>query len=89
MTSTFLSLARSGAMNDLSKAEQFAHRMTRIPRKALRCEVYGTVSVVVDQGHAKNILRKVVPTATSADLYHALAILQDRLDAAVPDWERR
>lgn len=64
----------------MSKAEQFAERMHRIPRKPLRCEIYGTVRVVVDQNHAKNVIKKVVPTATEQDLYEALHILQDRLD---------
>jgi hypothetical protein len=67
----------------MSKAEAFADRMHRIPRKVIHCEVYGTPKVVVDERHAANILRKVVPTATSVDIYHALGVLQDRLDDRV------
>jgi hypothetical protein len=63
-----------------SKAAKFAVRMRKIPRKVVRCDVYGTVAVAVDERHARNILRKVVPTATSSEVYVALMIMQERLD---------
>jgi hypothetical protein len=58
----------------------FAQNMKRIPRKTARCELYGDVTVVLDRAHAKNILRKVYPGASSAAVYTALCILQERLD---------
>ena len=61
------------------KVADFCSRMS-VPRKALRCEVYGTVRAIVDKAHATNILKKVFPTITSKDLYHALSALQNRLD---------
>lgn len=61
----------------------FAWRMRRIPRLAVRCVVYGTVSVAVDERHARNILRKVVPQASSEAVYDALCAMQERLDASV------
>ena len=64
----------------MTKLDAFADRMNRIPRKVIRCEVYGTPRVVVDKRHATNIFLKVFPTATSVDIYDALNILQDRLD---------
>lgn len=58
--------------------------MLRIPMRALRCDVYGTVRAVVDSGHAKNvILKHGDPAASGVELYRALAILQDRIDARV------
>lgn len=59
---------------------KFAKSMRRIPRKAQRCDVYGTVSAVVDKRHALAIFRKVAPCATGPALYDAMVILQDRLD---------
>jgi len=61
---------------------RFATGMRRIPRKALRCEVYGTVSVVVDRAHAINIFRKLFPATNAQEHYIALMLLQDRLDSA-------
>ena len=66
--------------SEISKAEQFAWVMKKIPRRPLRDEIYGTVQAIVDQRHARNIILKAVPTATSTDIHHALVILQDRLD---------
>lgn len=54
--------------------------MRDIPRKAVRCEIYGTITAAVDKTHAMNIIRKVVPGITKTDCYTALCILQDRLD---------
>ncbi len=62
------------------QASKFAHTMRSVPRKALRCEIYGTVSAVVDRKHAFNILAKVFPGLTINEAYEALTILQDRLD---------
>lgn len=59
---------------------RFAASMDHIPRKAIRCEIYGTVTAVVDASHARNIFRKVAPAAASQAIYAALSILQDRLD---------
>lgn len=70
-------------MNTLSKVERFALNMKKIPRKVQHCEIYGTVSVIVDERHAKNILLKCGdPAATSIQVYRALNILQDRLEDA-------
>lgn len=64
-----------------SKAERFAWSMRKIPTRVIRDEVYADVKhVIVDKRHATNIILKVVPTATSVDLYDALAVLQHRLD---------
>lgn len=75
--------ARVGCMTlSGSKAVRFAEHMKRIPRKALRCPVYGTMHVVVDEPHAKNIILKHGdPAATASDIYDAMRVLQDRLDA--------
>lgn len=64
----------------------FAWNMRRIPRKAVRCEVYGTVSAAVDERHARNIFAKVAPAASADALSEALSVLQHRLDetAATP-----
>lgn len=62
------------------KLESFALRMNRIPRQIQRCEIYGTISAVVDQAHAKNIFRKIDPLATQSEIYRAIVILQERLD---------
>lgn len=56
----------------------FARRMNA-PRRAVRCEVYGTVSVEVDRSHARNILRKVFPHILSTEMHTALAILDERV----------
>lgn len=61
---------------------RFASAMHGIPRRAIRCDVYGTVSVVVDERHARNILRRVAPTAAPSAVYDALCVLQDRLAAS-------
>ncbi len=67
--------------NRFSKVEKFALNMKKIPRKALRCEIYDTVSVVVDERHATNVLLKCGdPAATGSEIYRALIILQDRLE---------
>lgn len=67
-------------MDKPSRVERFAEGMKKIPRRIQHCEVYGTPSVVVDEKHAKNIFKQVVPTAMSHEIYRALVILQDRLD---------
>ncbi len=67
--------------NMVVSASEFATRMHSIPRKALRCEIYGTVSAVVDQKHAFNILAKVLPGLRASETYDAMVILQDRLDS--------
>lgn len=59
---------------------RFASTMSRIPRRALRCDLYGTVSAVVDERHALNIFRKLAPYASTSALNAACQILQDRLD---------
>lgn len=63
----------------MSKVERFAERMNRIPRKAVRCKLYGTISVVLDRKHARNIFRKVFPLATSEEILDALGVLEDRV----------
>ena len=65
-----------------SRAVKFAERMNRIPRRALRCEIYGTVSVALDERHAANIIRKVFPCATQSEIYAAMTVLHNRIDAA-------
>ncbi len=66
----------------VDRAVAFATRMHSIPRKALRCEIYGTVTAVVDQRHAYNILAKVLPGLRTSETYDAMVVLQDRLDNA-------
>lgn len=61
--------------------EQFAWNMRKIPRRAIRCEIYDTIRIVVDKRHATNIIRKVIPTVTGPEIYDALVILQERLDS--------
>ncbi len=60
----------------------FAWRMRTVPRKAQRCEIYGTVSAVVDRDHALNILRKAFPgyRIDAVIAYRAFNVLQERLD---------
>lgn len=66
-----------------NQCSDFALRMRRIPRLAVRCEVYGTVSATVDRRHALNIFRKVISAeVTPAIAYEAMCVLQERLDAA-------
>ncbi len=62
-----------------SKAARFAERMTKVPRRTIRCDIYGTMSVVLDERHAANIIRKVVPCATQAEVYAAMSILAERV----------
>lgn len=63
------------------QCNQFALRLRRIPRKAVRCEIYGTVAAVVDRAHALNIFRKVISPLIDANIaYEALNTLQERLD---------
>ena len=57
------------------KVFRFVQNMRKIPKKVLRCDVYGTSKIVVDERHAKNILRKVFPTISSSDLYHAVSLM--------------
>lgn len=59
---------------------RFCEVMKNIPRRVQKCEIYGTVTVVVDSSHAKNIFRKIAPCASTAVIYDALCILQERLD---------
>lgn len=81
MNSVQTAFSTQNIEHDSAKIADFAHRMGRIPRKAVCCEVYGTISVVVDRKHATNIFRKVFGhKATSAACCDALGILQDRLD---------
>lgn len=68
----------------MKTAAEVAQSLKKIPRTTIRCEIYGTTSVVVDRPHARNLLKKLVPWATSTDIYDALVILQDRLDHAAP-----
>ena len=68
----------------MKTAAQVAQTLRTIPRKAITCKIYGTVRVGLDRPHARNLLKHLVPWATSADLHDALAILDDRLDAAAP-----
>ncbi len=85
MKSTSQTDREATAFESLSNELQgFAYRMRSVPRKALRCEVYGTVTAVVDTDHALNIFRKVFPgyRVDKNVSYQALAILQNRLD----DW---
>lgn len=58
----------------------FAARMKSVPRRAQKCDIYDTVTAVVDERHARNIFRKIAPTASGPAIYTALAILSDRLD---------
>lgn len=67
-------------IENTSKAVRFATNMRKIPRKVHRCEIYGAVKVIVDRKHATNIIQKMVPTATSVDIYDALIVLQERLN---------
>lgn len=63
--------------NEAVSAEivSFAQRMRSIPRKALRCEIYGTTRPIVDRTHAMNIFRKVFPgKANDITCYDALAV---------------
>ena len=62
------------------KLLQFSGVMRRIPRSAVRCEIYGTVSAAVDQQAVKRIFYKVSPCASRDAIYAATLILQDRLD---------
>jgi hypothetical protein len=66
----------------MDRAAKFAHNMRNIPRKPLRCEIYGTVTAVVDQKHAFNIIAKVLPGIRPSETYEAMTVLQDRLDNA-------
>lgn len=71
------------AREHLSKdLEAFAWRMRQIPRKPLRCDVYGTVTATVDIDHALTIFRKVFPGYRIDKMvaYTALSVLQSRLD---------
>ena len=71
----------------MRQCNQFAGRMRQIPRKAVRCELYGTVHAVVDAKHVVNIFRKVVNPLVNPNIaYEAINILQDRLDerASIP-----
>ena len=68
----------------MKTAAQVAATLRKIPRTVARCDIYGTASVIVDRRHARNLLKKLVPWATSPDIYDALVILQDRLDAGAP-----
>lgn len=67
-----------------AQAVKFAQVMRRVPRRALRCDVYGTVSAVVDRAHALNILRKAIPGLRASETYDALVVLQSRLDEVSP-----
>lgn len=60
---------------------RFACVMSNIPRRALRCEIYGTVSAAVDTRAVTRIFGKVSPAASHSAIHAALVILQDRLDA--------
>lgn len=68
----------------MKTAAEVAVTLRKIPRTVARCDIYGTTRVVVDRRHARNLLKKLVPWATSPDIYDALVILQDRLDDAAP-----
>ncbi len=62
----------------------FAARMKRIPRKAVKCDMYdGVTYIVVDERHARNLLDKVTPGASSVAMYDALVILRDRLASEI------
>ena len=63
------------------RAAQFAYNMRVIPRKAIKCEIYGTVTATVDRAHALNILKKVIAGLRNSETYDAMVILQERLDA--------
>lgn len=79
MTFQFNSNTNTDAVSD--KLVAFAYRMNKIPRKALKCDVYGTVHVIVDQAHAMNIFNKVMGRkVTKTEAYAALGVLQERLD---------
>lgn len=58
----------------------FVGRMRRIPRRALRCEIYGTVRAVLDDRAAARIFARVSPAASRDAIYAARIVLQDRLD---------
>jgi hypothetical protein len=58
----------------------FAERMRNIPHRPVRDDVYGDVTAVVDQKHARAIFRKVAPMATHDGVNAALQALQERLD---------
>lgn len=64
----------------MSELERFAMGMRRIPRKKVRCEIYGTVKFIVDEDRAKSIFLRAVPSATSGDIYESIWILQERID---------
>lgn len=64
------------------KVMGFVSRMRRIPRKAQRCELYGTVKAVVDERRAKNIIRKMFPRVERGTLYEAMWAMQEALDEA-------
>ncbi len=71
-------------MTDMKTAAEVAQSLKKIPRTVARCDIYGTTRVIVDRRHARNLLKKLVPWATSPDIYDALVILQDRLDHNAP-----
>lgn len=56
----------------MKTAVEVAQSLKKIPRTVWRCEVYGTTRVVVDRPHARNLLKKLVPWATSSDVYAAI-----------------
>lgn len=78
MTTFFGGPAPRSDMAD--KAVSFAYRMRSVPRRALRCEIYGTVTAAVDQRHAFNIMAKAIPGLRASETYDAMVVLQDRLD---------
>ena len=63
------------------RAAEFAAVMRTIPRRALRCEIYGTIAATVDRAHALNILKKAIPGLRASETYDAMLGLQDRLDS--------
>ncbi len=48
----------------------FAARMRHIPRLPLRCEIYGTVSAVLDERAACRVFAKIAPGASRSALYN-------------------
>lgn len=58
----------------------FASHMRTIPRRAIRCEIYGTISAAVDERAVTRIFTKVAPAASHSAIYAAKTVLQDRLD---------
>jgi hypothetical protein len=57
----------------------FVDSMHNVPRKALKCDLYDTVNVVVDEQSADKLLCTVFPGISTHDLYNAKVVMQDQI----------